>query len=270
MKIEFIKTSPTQNMTIIVKTPVPRDKQFEVGMKLMDYASVNGEQAGFLETPYNPQADIRLQMMAGEFCGNGTMSAAAYVAREKGIQPGETMRIFMEVSGSEGIVSCKIEALNNKFRGTVNMPLPKWTESREYVIENEKYMLKTIFFPGIRHIILPKEIAGDNYKKKLEMSVDSLRRQNNDEAFGIIVLDEKEMSMEPLVVVKSSVFWERCCGSGSAAVGVYIAEKKKQSAAVSIKEPGGIMEVIAKYDNGIKSVSISGNVAIVAEGKAYI
>ena len=72
MKVEFVKLSPTQNMTILVKTPVERENHLEVATKLMDYASVGAEQVGFIE---NGQGTIRLQMMAGEFCGNATRSA---------------------------------------------------------------------------------------------------------------------------------------------------------------------------------------------------
>ena len=51
MKYEFIKTSPTGNMTVLVRTPVPRGEQPAVAASLMDYESVNAEQAGFLEPP---------------------------------------------------------------------------------------------------------------------------------------------------------------------------------------------------------------------------
>ena len=40
MEIEFIKTSPTQNMTVLVKTPVPREKQLALAERLIAYDSV--------------------------------------------------------------------------------------------------------------------------------------------------------------------------------------------------------------------------------------
>ena len=81
MKISFVKTSPAQNVTVLVTSPVPRDRQAETAAKLLAYDGVGGEQAGFLETPTMPGADARLQMMGGEFCGNAAMSLGAYLAR---------------------------------------------------------------------------------------------------------------------------------------------------------------------------------------------
>ncbi|MCD8036295.1 MAG: hypothetical protein LUE88_02795 [Clostridiales bacterium] len=124
MKVDFVKLSPTENMTILVKSPVEREKQLHVGAEIMKYSSVYAEQAGFLEKPENPEAEIRLQMAGGEFCGNATMAAAAYTAFQHGLKAGEKTDIKLEVSGAEGVLTCAVEALEDGFRGTVNMPLP--------------------------------------------------------------------------------------------------------------------------------------------------
>ena len=68
MDIQFIKTSPTQNVTILVLTQVPRASQPEIAAQLLRYDGVGGEQVGFLEPSQTARA--RLQMMGGEFCGN--------------------------------------------------------------------------------------------------------------------------------------------------------------------------------------------------------
>ena len=39
MKLDFVKISPTENMTILVKTAVPTEQQLAVGAKLIDYSS---------------------------------------------------------------------------------------------------------------------------------------------------------------------------------------------------------------------------------------
>ena len=104
MEIEFIKTSPTQNMTVLVKTPVPREKQLALAERLIAYDSVYAEQAGYIEEPENPQAAKHLQMMAGEFCGNASLSLAAWLAQKDGLAAGETREYLLEVSGTEGLV----------------------------------------------------------------------------------------------------------------------------------------------------------------------
>ena len=74
------------------------------------------------------------------------------------------------------------------------------------------------------------------------------------------------------MVVKSedSVCWESGCGSGSEAVGAYLADRDGRSADVDIVQPGGTINVKVKYDNGIRSASITGTVRMVAEGEAYV
>ena len=86
------------------------------------------------------------------------------------------------------------------------------------------------------------------------------------------MFDEENMRIDPLVVVKSagSVYWERGCGSGSEATGIYLAYKNKESIKCGLKQPGGIITVDVEYDNGIKKAAITGKVKIAAEGTAYI
>lgn len=270
MEIEFVKLSPTENMTVLVKTPVPRDRQLETGIRLIQYSSVYAEQAGFIERPQNPMAEARLQMMAGEFCGNGTMAMAAYIARQKGLKPGERARIPLEVSGADGVLICAIEAHGNGYRAAVEMPKPVSTAYEELGLLGRK--LPTVCLPGIKHIIVPKELLGDNFKAFLEGHIGELKEQILCGAFGIIVFDEESMRIDPLVIVKSadSLYWERGCGSGSEAVGIYLSLRDKKDVNIGLSQPGGIIDVSVKYNNGIESVSIAGNVHIAAEGRAYI
>ena len=77
MEISFVKLSPTQNVTVLATSPVPRAEQPAAAAKLLAYDGVGGEQAGFLEKPAHSAARARLQMMGGEFCGNAAMSLGA-------------------------------------------------------------------------------------------------------------------------------------------------------------------------------------------------
>lgn len=158
MEVKFVKISPTENMTVIVTSPVEREKQLAIGTELIKYSSVYAEQAGFMEKPQNPKAAARLQMMAGEFCGNGTMSAAVYTAWKKGIQSRETAVIPMEVSGADGILDCMVwavDAENGKFEAQVSMPLPEKIEQRKIEIDKKAYDVTAVVLPGIVHMIIP-------------------------------------------------------------------------------------------------------------------
>ena len=66
MEVKFVKISPTENMTVIVTSPVEREKQLAIGTELIKYSSVYAEQAGFMEKPQNPKAAARLQMILDE------------------------------------------------------------------------------------------------------------------------------------------------------------------------------------------------------------
>ena len=109
MEVKFIKASPTENMTLLIETPVAREKQLAVAERLIAYGSVYAEQAGYIEEAENPAAEKRLQMMAGEFCGNASLSLAAWLAKKKNLPIGEKTEITLEVSGAEELVRCEME-----------------------------------------------------------------------------------------------------------------------------------------------------------------
>ena len=272
MELKFIKTSPTENMTLLIQTPVPREQHLSVAEKLIAYGSVYGEQAGYMEEPENPAAEKRLQMMAGEFCGNASLSLAAWLAKEKNLAVGEKTEIILEVSGADSLVHCDIKReTENSFSGRVAMPLPKAMEERSFTLNGETCNLTAVVFEGITHIIVPVSLWGENGTAKAEQAA-KVWADEMPGAFGILLFDEEKGELNPLVSVENvSLIWERGCGSGTSAIGAYLAAKEGKSVSVSLKQPGGVMGVEVSYENGkIGSLHITGNVSIVAEGVAYI
>lgn len=268
MELKFIKTSPTENMTLLIETPVPRERQLSVAQRLIAYGSVYGEQAGYIEAPQSPPAAKRLQMMAGEFCGNATLSLAAWLAKEAGLSVGETRAYLLEVSGAAGLVRCEITKGETDFFGKVAMPLPKSVGRRSFSLDGEQMELATVEFEGITHIIVS---AASWSTERAERAAKAWAAELP-AAFGILLLDEQEYTLQPLVCVQGvSLIWERGCGSGTSAVGVYLAQKEGRNVALSLKQPGGIMGVEAEVTDGkITALSMTGRVFIVAEGTAYI
>ena len=65
-RLQIVKISPTENMTVLVETPVPGARHAEIAEKLMAYGGVNCEQVGYIEPPRDPAARARLQMMGGD------------------------------------------------------------------------------------------------------------------------------------------------------------------------------------------------------------
>jgi len=271
MELRFIKTSPTENMTLLIQTPVPREEQLAAAERLIAYGSVYAEQAGYIEEPADPRAEKRLQMMAGEFCGNASLSLAAWLAKEKGLPVGEKTEVLLEVSGAEQLVHCEITRNEKDFSGRVAMPLPKKIEKKAFWLEGERLELPVVTFSGITHIIVPASLWKDAGKEKAEQAAKAWAAELP-EAFGILLLEEEQHILHPLVCVQGvSLIWERGCGSGTSAVGAYLAWKTGGSVSVLLKQPGGSMgaEVTCK-EGRIEALHITGNVAIVAEGTAYL
>ena len=153
MEVKFIKASPTENMTLLIETPVAREKQLAVAERLIAYGSVYAEQAGYIEEAENPAAEKRLQMMAGEFCGNASLSLAAWLAQKKNLQIGEKTEITLEVSGAEELVRCEMKReAEHRFLGRVAMPLPQTIEKRAFTLDGERIELTVVVFAGITHI----------------------------------------------------------------------------------------------------------------------
>lgn len=244
-------------MTVLVLSPVPRGDQPAVATALMDYESVHAEQAGFLESATLPGTRARLQMAGGEFCGNAAMSLAAWLAREDGVADGE---IPLEVSGAAEIVLCRVRlAGDGIYRCALDMPLPATLETA--------CDFPVVRLPGIAHAIVEGADAD------AESLVRRIAEATGEEAAGVILFSRADLAIRPLVYVPAarSMVWERGCGSGTAAVGAYLALKRGADVELSIRQPGGVIAVRAACGDGkITSLAIEGGVRIVAEGIAHI
>ena len=107
--------------------------------------------------------------MAGEFCGNASLSLAAWLAKKKNLPIGEKTEITLEVSGAEELVRCEIEReTEHRFLGRVAMPLPQCIETRAFTLDGERIELTAVVFAGITHILVPVSLWGENAAKKAE------------------------------------------------------------------------------------------------------
>lgn len=272
MELQFVKTSPNENMTLLIESPVPRSQHLAVAKALIAYGSVYAEQAGYIEEPENKGACARLQMMAGEFCGNATLSLGAYLFSKKHPQTGAEKNFLLEVSGADRLIDCHMKKEADGYLGQLSMPLPTKITTETYVLDGVSYELETVYLPGITHIIVPKALWGEKARDKAEQAVTAWENQISEEAFGILLFDEREMTLEPLVCVKNaSLVWERGCGSGTTALGAALASKKQSSLSLGLKQPGGVMYIDADWKNGkLHALTLTVHVKIAAVGTAYL
>lgn len=263
MKLDYTIWDPTKNITLLVSTPVPRAEQAGVAAKLMAERP-RVEQVGFLEDASLPGAVLRLQMMGGEFCGNASMSAAAYAARRDGL---DSPDIPLEVSGYGGLLRCRLDRRDDGLWGTVNMPLPERIAAAELPGIGG---VPAVVFNGITHCVVP---AGAITREAAEAAVRPLCAALTADACGILLYDESASAFTPLVYVRSTdtAVWESGCGSGSAAVGAYLASRANASKTASLRQPGGTITVSAVWTNSRVSVlTITGHMALLEQGSCEV
>ena len=266
MKLRFAKMNPTENMTALVLSPVARQDQPAVAAKLMAENSVCVEQVGFLENTTLPGAVARLQMMGGEFCGNATMSLAALRAYEEGLADGGERIYPLEISGAAKVLDCRIVRRGEGFVGSVGMPLPERISEEEL---EPGLFLPVVRFPGIAHVIVKEDKMDPAAAKAV---IPRWCRQLKTDALGILLTNRDVNRIRPLVYVRQtdSSVWERGCGSGTAALGAYLADEAQKDVQVSVSQPGGVISVKAAYDGSVKEIEITGRVQIAAIGEAFI
>lgn len=254
MDIRYTIFDPTGNLTLLTDTPVPRPDQPALAAALMARLP-EVEQVGFLEPPALPGAKLRLQMMGGEFCGNASMSAAAWLTERKGLPMPAS--VPLEVSGCAGVLSCRLEAAEGGWLGTVPMPLP---EKLETVFVSGAGSVPAVFFSGIVHCILP---AGALSHAQAETAIRPLCAALGADACGLLLWDAAGAAFSPLVYVAASdtAVWESGCGSGSAALGVWLTIRAGTGQAVSLCQPGGVITVRTEWRGGtVSALSISGQI----------
>jgi diaminopimelate epimerase len=281
MEVQFLKTNPTGNTTILVENCVEREAQVSVAAALMSDGFLCAEQVGFIERARIPGARSRLQMAGGEFCGNAAMSLAAFLVWRGGEGCEHGARVLLEVSGAEEAIECVIRpgrAGENEYLGTVRMPPPENIGVMTLPLAGLDLSLTAVRLPGITHVVVPLGVfdAREPCRDPRELAALAVREWApliDAEAFGVLLYDPKTQSITPLVHVKTSgaTVWEHGCGSGSAAVGAYMALAGMKSVTANISQPGGVIEVDARFKDGaVAGVSITGNVRITARGTAYI
>ena len=266
MKLSFVKLSPTRNITILVTDPVPRSMHASLAEKLMDGDCVGSEQVGYLEDPSLPGARARLQMMGGEFCGNASMSLAAWLAYCDGLQDGIQTELPLEVSGAEGLVTCNILRRGDAFEGTVAMPVPTCIREEEF----GKMRFPVVHLPGISHAIVPESALTPGQAKAC---IAQWCEQLDAEAMGILLLNEVWDEFIPLVYVRStgSAVWEHGCGSGSAAIGAYAASMRRENICLKLSQPGGSIRVEAAQQEGtVTGLKITGTIRITVQGTTWV
>lgn len=263
--IRYTKIDPSGNTTLIVDSFVERGEQWHVAAQLMAL-DTSADQVGFMERAEDPCCAARLQMMGGEFCGNASLSAAAFLLRRAQIPANTQCRLPLEVSGAPEAV--KISGQfdeNGVFSGSVSMPLPESLSEIVFLDGFDCYTLPLVRFPGICHAIVE---SGAVSRATAEKCIAAWCRTLGTDALGLMFLDADTGALEPLVYVASTdtAVWEGSCASGTCAAAAYLAERSGDVAYVTLKQPRGTLSASARFCGGqIISLVLNGNAVICGE-----
>lgn len=259
MNISYTKIDPSGNITLIVDSFVPRKEQSRIASELMAH-DPEAEQVGFLEAASDPCCAVHLQMMGGEFCGNATLSAAAVIMRQFGL---DSCDMLIEVSGAPEPVKVTGAIFSlDCFNGEVAMPLPESISECSFFDGFDCYTLPLVRFPGICHAIAPVDAIS---REKAEAVIGTWCRQIKSDALGLMFFDKNKSTLTPLVYVESTgtAVWEGSCASGTAAVASYLAELDGEHASVCLFEPRGRLSAEAACSGSqVTSLKLSGSAVI--------
>lgn len=274
-EVDFIKFSPTQNMTILVKMNSQTVEYERIASQMMSYDHVYAEQVGFIEKAKSHEAAAHLQMAGGEFCGNACMALAVYLASEQGLEQGVWQEILLESSGTDRLIRCQVRRKADEFYCQVMMPIPERIEQKTIKYDGDELDIGIIRYQDFIHIVIEVEEFSQKVKEKAQSLAELLGVTVGSKLIGILLYKSKSGEMAPLIYVPlvDSMVWERGCGSGTASLGAYLAWKNehKRNISATICQPGGEMKVVATCQEGnLTSISIEGGVGIVAQGKAFI
>ena len=254
--IKYSIFDPAGNITALVESNVEIRRQPEVADEIMK-AHPEVEQVGFVYfDPIRP-VPTYLRMAGGEFCGNATLSAAAlYLLRYKE----ETDKVRVRVTGVSRSLEVRIkkrEDDDSSFDAGVEMPKSLDIEKEKLSWGGTTDTVPAVMMEGITHVIIKSDSSLFSLKDDKEGAEAAVRdwcMKLGAECLGIMFLEESEddMKLTPLVYVPGAdtIFWEKSCASGSAAVGMYLARESETAVDITLKEPGGDLRVESNPQSG--------------------
>ncbi|GLY11670.1 hypothetical protein [Pseudobacillus badius] len=238
MKLDFVKASPAQNMTVLITNHPPAARYAAIANTVMSYEYAHAEQVGFLVSPQTADAVLRLEMSGGEFCGNAVLTAAAYCLY-KGITVNGCF--LLESSGANQPLACEVTKKSSSFfEAKAEMPAPLSVEALTVHADSRAVAGHLVRLDGITHFLTSCWLNEEEFEPVLKQLIGNI----DDKAIGIIPyrkLTNEAYEIRPFVYVKEtgSQFFERACGSGTLALGVYLGEKRP----LTVHQPGGVIYV---------------------------
>lgn len=256
--IPYILADPSGNTTAFITEQIPKEEQSALSKQLMGHDFSLAEQVAFLSLPEKQNDPIRIRMMGGEFCGNASRSSAACYLETLSRNEGT---FLVDCSGAGTLLTAKARHIkNNLYEASIIMPLPASMSDIILPFLQNKAMTK-VCFEGITHYVSIRE----DEEATLDDYIGAVKRLNDPSgAWGVILYDPSERTLLPAVYVAATdtLCYEKSCGSGSAALAACLAAKQKHSIRLTLRQPGGTMDVSAEFTDHLTSIIIGGPVKL--------
>ena len=257
--MKILVADPAKNITVFVLDPVedPADRA-ALARAILAAKRFKAEQVGFVFPPaVGPAPSLwHLEMAGGEFCGNAARCFGFYVAKLQGLT-GKAL-VSVSVSGAKEPVQVEVDTGGNC--AAAEMPRPSTVDSVNYGGRS----LPVLVFEGIAHVIAPDlESKSENfYAIKAELK----KKFHLPAALGVMFYDTASRFLRPAVYVRSvdTMVFESSCGSGSAALGIWLCREIADGTAnYAIAQDGGVIETeVVKKAGQVVRVTIGGEVRL--------
>lgn len=258
MIIHYILANPSGNTTVLVFDAVAPQDRRAITARLLQ--RTGAEQVGYLTI--HPDRVIEVTMMGGEFCGNASRSAAAYVLMQDGAQEDD---FKISCSGCDTILSAHAQKrADSVYDAFIEMPRPMAIDAVIVDVEGQPARFYRVILPGIVHFIHFVDTINVACKEIFWQAIEDYAKEEQYEAFGLVLFDPKHLAMLPAVYVTGTdtLYWEQSCGSGSAAVAALLAVLGKRNVSCTIAQPGGAITIAATYgESTVQSICIGGPVS---------
>ncbi|WP_313811465.1 hypothetical protein [Glutamicibacter sp.] len=267
--MEFVKLNPTSNSTVLVTSRHPVQHYQTIAEQLLRVEHLHAEQIGFVLPPESDQAHLRLIMAGGEYCVNACMALAALHASARSNVA--SLDLVLEASGTNEPTSCRVEPTAMGFRCRMGIASPLQIEPYPFPTQHGGSSL--VKFHDSVHLVVEAPAITQTLRRHALATAQRLAASEAASVIGVMLYNPTENAIVPLVNVPAvgSMIWEGSCGSGTAALGAFLAARCRQSVSLSVRQPGGSLHVAASYRAGaVTDLQVTGEVTIVAEGKAYV
>jgi histidine racemase len=210
---------PIGNITGIVSTSIPRENQPAIAKQLMETLQL--EQVGFLENINNKENNLLLQMMGGEFSGNGLAAIGMYLSQ---IDEKQTRWMVKSSGITDSVALQNLSAIGLELAPR-KINLIKVSVLLKYNLIEISKNTCIVDFGGISHMVILDEDP-KSYSDTEILGVIKKEFKQEQLAYGVIVAKKRAegWAIAPTIYVPSvgSLVREQACASGSIALAIYL------------------------------------------------